>query len=77
MAEDTTPAYGDSVLLNITAVSANPTESLSSTAIYTGYIYGGDLPNGFSIQLYPSEGEDTFPAYCAILFKAPPGPNKT
>ena len=71
VAGNSTLTYGSSVLLNITTVSSNDYYSpisppLSTGAIYTTYIYGGDLPVGFSIQLYLSDGEDTFPPHCAM-----------
>lgn len=71
VAGNSTLTYGNSVLLNITTESSNDYYSpisppLSTGAIYTAYIYGGDLPDGLSIQLYLSDGEDTFPPHCAM-----------
>ena len=63
VAENTTLTYGGTVLLNISAGSVNYLYiSLSPVrpVIYTAYIYGGDLPAGLSIQLYPSESETPF-----------------
>ena len=57
-AENTTLTYGSSVRLDISAVSANAAYvNLSSSLIYTAYIYGGDLNDGLSIQLFPQYSE--------------------
>ena len=63
MAENTTLTYGDSTFLDITAVSLNAAYvNLSSDGFYSAYIYGGELPEGVSIPLYPYYGEDS---HCA------------
>ena len=65
---NTTPTYGSSVLLNISAFSANNfLISLSKDVIYTAYIYGGDLPAGLTIQLYPLDCEATPAPHCAMV----------
>ena len=69
VAENATLVYGSSVYLDISAVSANAAYvNLSSQGIYTGYIYGGDLPDGFSIKLYSQFSEENSAPHWAIAF---------
>ena len=54
VASATTVVYGDSVLLDITAVSLNPAYlNLTTNPDYFAFIYGGYLDTGITIPLYP------------------------
>ena len=67
VASATTLIYGSSVLLDITAISLNAAYvNLSSDAVYTAYIYGGDLEAGLTTQLYSQYSADTLPP-CQVL----------
>lgn len=54
VASANTVKYGDSVLLNITAVSLNPGwDNLTTGPLYFANILGGNLDAGINILLFP------------------------
>ena len=69
MATASTVTWGGSVWLDISAVSLNAANvNLSSHAVYTAYLYGGDLNDGLTTQLFPQYCKDTPSPSCEIPF---------
>lgn len=53
----TTVVYGESVVLDITAVSLNAAYlNLTDAPYYDAYIFGGDLDMGVTVPLYSQYG---------------------